>query len=186
MKKRRLSLIDLLPEEARPFVRRALDDLRARDQPKEVIRQTLNRELAVLGLKPISRAGFNRYSLRYQLALERHARAVEVARAFADKAKELESGNVGATTAAYLRDILFEVVSAQMEEGEEVPLKAIGQAAQALFRLNQAEQIAEQQRRAIEHEAAAKAADQAVTAARASGLPEEAVNKLKAAMGIKA
>lgn len=60
----RLSSIDLLPDEAEPVVIWALDQLRDRKLPQNVIFAEFNERLADLGLPAISKSSWSRFAVR--------------------------------------------------------------------------------------------------------------------------
>ena len=60
----RLSAIDMLPDEAEPAVIWALDQLRDRKLPQNVIFAEFNEKLADLGLQPISKSSWSRFAVR--------------------------------------------------------------------------------------------------------------------------
>ena len=57
-KRGRLSTIDMLPEEAQPFICEALDALRKRKKPQTQILSVLNLKLGGIDCAPISKSAF--------------------------------------------------------------------------------------------------------------------------------
>ncbi len=177
----RLSSIDLLPEEAAPCVRAALDALAARKRTQEDIRAELNDCLARLGLGPISRSAFNRHALRMAAVGKQLQQAREVAAVMAEKLDDLPEGDIGLLLIEAIKTLVYDVVmdEALREQDGREGLKMLSRAADAVMRLERARKTNAETRR-LAMRAFARQAEEAVErAGREAGLSAEAVAQIR-------
>lgn len=176
----RLSSIDLLPEEAAPCVRAALDALAERKRTQEDIRAELNECLGRLGLGPVSRSAFNRKALQIAAVGRQMQQAREVAAVMAEKLNDLPEGDIGLLLVETLKTLIYDVVmrEALAEDGGE-GLTMLARAADALMRLERARKTNAETRR-LAMQAFARQAEEAVErAGREAGLSAEAVAQIR-------
>jgi Protein of unknown function (DUF3486) len=171
-KRGRLSSIDLLPEEAHPHIRAAIDALAKRERTQDAIRDELNQHLLALGLDPVSRSSFNRRALALAKIGEDIRRAREMAAVFAEKMDEMPEGDIGMLINEMVKSIIYTMT--------EVSAKLLNGISLSLFRLEQAGNISVKRRREIEAGAKAKASQVVDTVAKARGLSAEVAEEIKA------
>mgnify|MGYP001765272339 CR=1 FL=1 len=151
-----LSSIDLLPEEAWPHVRAALDALAKNRRTQEAIRDELNTHLLALGLTPVSKSSFNRRSLALAKIGADIARTREMAAVFAEKLNDMPEGDVGMLINEMVKTLLYDLTERASVENIEVSAKMAKDISLAVFRLEQAGSISTKRRREIEDRAKAK------------------------------
>lgn len=176
----RLSSIDLLPDEAFPHVREAIEQLKARKLPQETIRETLNQHLLALGLDPVSRAAFNRYSLSLAIQGDRIMRAREIASIFAEKMSDAPTDDIGLLINETIKTLVYDIITAMTLDDEAASMKQLKEAALTLQRLEQAKvhKVAGDVKR--KEKLVNDAAEAATVAAKAAGLSEETAEAIKA------
>lgn len=140
-KRGRLSSIDLLPEEAHPHVRDAINALAERKRPQDDIREELNGHLLALGLNPVSRSAFNRKSLTLSEVGERIRQGREMAAIFAEKMDEAPAGDVGLLINETIKTLVYDVIMNQALSDDAASMKMLKEASITLFRLEQARKI---------------------------------------------
>lgn len=178
-KRGRLHSIDLLPDEAWPHVQDAIAALKARKKPAETIREEFNTHLLAMGLDPISKSAFNRYSLMIAAMGGAMLRAREAANLFVDKVAKVEDDNVGLLLTEMGKSIIFDMMSrAAVNDGEFTP-KELAAIALTLQRFEKAAavNIAAARLRVEDYRASAAAAVD--TAAKAAGLSAETAEAIK-------
>ncbi len=179
-KRGRLSSIDLLPEDAWPHVREALDALALRKIPQEKIRETFNAHLLALGYDPVSRSAFNRKSLSLAKVGENIRQAREMAAIFAEKMDEMPDGDVGMLINEMVKVIIYNMTEDIAARDTEVAAKLLKEVSLTLHRLEQAGNISVKRRREIEVRASAKAADVVESVAKERGISRETAEEIKA------
>lgn len=175
-KRGRLSYMDMLPEEARPFVRAAYNALGARDRPAEDIRAELNQHLlGIPDAKPISRSAFNRKSLYLAEYGANIAQGREIAAIFAERFGEDPNSDVGLLINETMKTIILDVLMNRAMSDDETSMKLLKEASLTLQRLEQARHSNARTRVQIEQNIVEKAADVVEESAKAAGLsPEKA------------
>lgn len=180
----RLSTIEMLPDDADEAIAWANQELREGKLPQTIILVGFNDRLVAKGIKPISKGAFSRYSIR--MAIE--GRKLEASRAITDAVLErMSPADRSDSTLAAIELFKYRVMEAVMAQEEPDP-KLLNVATLALSRLSTAglreaegqrraardqAELAEQQRRQIEAEAAANAVAAAGAIAREAGLSAE-------------
>jgi len=176
----RLSSIDLLPDEAAPCVRAALDALAARKRTQEDIRAELNDCLSKLGLEPISRSAFNRKALQIAAVGRQLQQAREVAAVMAEKLSDLPEGDVGLLLIEAIKTMVYDVVMQQaMNDDGSDGLKMLSRAADAVMRLERARKTNAETRRLVMREFAEQAEEALERAGREAGLSAEAIAQIR-------
>jgi Protein of unknown function (DUF3486) len=178
-KRGRLSSMDLLPEDAWPHVREALDALADRKLPQEKIRETFNAHLLALGYDPVSRSAFNRKSLSLAKIGENIRQAREMAAIFAEKMDDMPDGDVGMLINEMVKVIIYNMTEDIAAKDIEVGAKLLKEVSLTLHRLEQAGNISVKRRREIELRASAKAADVVEKVAKERGLSAETAEAIK-------
>lgn len=149
----RLSTIDLLPDEAEGVIAWANAELRRRERPQSEILQLFNIQLSSLGLRPISKGAFSRYSVN--AAVEN--RKLEASRAITEAILgRMAPGERSDSTLAATELIKFRLLEMIMDtgsDGEAPDPKLLGAATLALARLSQtAQREAEGRRKQAKHD----------------------------------
>lgn len=175
----RLSVIDMLPDEAREDIDWALGELAERKREQKDILEEFNLRLCSKGIEPIAKSTFNRYSLK----LARHARAMtevrEVAAMWAERMDEEPDGDVGRLINETIKTLIYEVVSDVPMDDAADSLKMLGQAALALQRLEQARGVNFRAALLKKEKFLADAAKEVEKAMKAKGMGAETVEAVK-------
>jgi hypothetical protein len=108
-KRGRLSSLDLLPPEAEDDVAWAFDQLRARKQTQEDIREQFNLRLRMKGLEPISSSAFNRAAVRTARTAHRLGEVGQIAAALAAKNEDQGNNDLTILVSDTLKTIIFEM-----------------------------------------------------------------------------
>ena len=175
----RISKIDLLPEEAKPYVTAALNALKDRDRTQEDIREELNTHLLSLGLNPVSRSAFNRKSMWLATVGQNMQQMREIASILAEKLDEAPEGDVGLLLNETIKTLVFDVLQDASLSDEAPSMVMLRQAADAILRLEKARMMsfenAEKLRKAF-----AKQGEEAIKkAGKHAGLNAETIAKLR-------
>jgi hypothetical protein len=177
-KRRRLSSIDLLPEEATPDIAWAYEELKQRNMPQLAILDELNKRLADRGLKGISKSAFNRRALWLIGQGEAILKAREIAAVLGEKLDKAPEGDVGMLLNELVKSIAFDILSnAQLTD--KVSMNMVVNAAVALDKLENARKISVDARAKIQKEFANKSIAAVEAAGRAKGLTDETVQAIK-------
>lgn len=177
-KRRRLSTIDLLPEEATPDIQWAYEELKQRNLPQLAILEELNKRLADRGLKGISKSAFNRRALWLIGQGDAILKAREIAAVLGEKLDKAPQGDVGLLLNELVKSIAFDILSnAQLTD--KVSMNMVVNAAVALDKLENARKISVEARSKIAKEFASKATEAVEAAAKAKGLTGETVEAIK-------
>lgn len=183
----RLSSIDLLPEEAEPFVSEALADLRKRSKPQTQILQVLNLKLAGVGAGPISKSAFNRKALwwaAYGAQIE-HAR--EIAEIVGTKLEEVPEGDVGRLLQETLKTMIFDVLTEASLSQKSPSIVMLGVASEAVRNLEKARELSVGTSLKIDKEIKTRAVKAVDVVAKAKGLTAGTVKDIKAQiLGVRA
>lgn len=179
-KRGRLSSIDLLPEEAFPHVRDALDALAERKRTQNDIREELNGHLLALGCGPVSSSAFNRKAMRLAVVGEKIRSAREMAAVFAEKAASMPDGDVALLINETIKVLIYELVTDQAMEDTGASAKMFKEVSLALYRLEQARKISHGTRAQVAEQVAVQANEQVDKVAKARGLSAETVEDIKA------
>lgn len=128
----RLSSIDTLPEAADEHILWANAALRDREMPQTEILREFNARLADLGIRPISKGAFSRYSVR--VAIE--TRKLEATRQITEAVlARMPAGDRADSTLAAIELVKFRIL--EMVTNEDVPdPKLLANAALSLSRLS--------------------------------------------------
>lgn len=182
-KRGRLSSIDLLPDEAWPHVRAALDALAERRRTQEDIRNELNNHLLTLGCDPVSRSAFHRKALQLAVVGEKIRAAREIAAVFAEKQAAMPEGDVALLINETIKVLIYELVTEEGMTDASTSAKMMKEVSLALYRLEQARKISHGTRAQIAKDVGGKAMA-AIGAAEARGIiDKEAANKAREIMG---
>lgn len=136
-KRGRLSKIDMLPDEARPDVQWAIDELNARKRTAESIREELNNRLLAIGCDPILPSSFNRYSLHIAAHGAAMMQVREAAAMVAERFDEEPNGDVGLLLIETIKCLVYSVMMGQ-QNSEAPDMKMLKAAADAVYRLEAA------------------------------------------------
>jgi ribosomal protein L32E len=186
-KRGRLSSIDLLPEEAHPHIREAIEALNKRDRPQDDIREELNGHLLALGLGPVSRSAFNRKSLSLAKVGEKIRQAREMAAVFAEKLDDMPEGDVGMLINETIKVLIYELTQDIASLDVSVSAKMLKELSLALHRTEMAGNVSVKRRQQIEQRAQTKASEVVDAVAKSRGLSAETVEDIKSKiLGVKA
>lgn len=174
----RLSKVDLLPEEAWPFIKQAYQALYERKREAEDIRQELNNHLLAIGCEPISRSGFNRKSLALAKIGSEIAQAREMAKIFAEKLNDMPEGDVGMLINEMCKAIIYNITQDAATLDIDVSAKMMKEISLAVYRLEQAGAISTKRRAAIVDRAKQEAGEAVKEVAKAKGLSDAVAQEL--------
>jgi len=178
-KRGRLSSLELLPDEARPFVIAAIESLKARQRTQDDIRIELNNHLLSLGLDPVSKTAFNRKALAVSAAGEQLLQAREVASIMAEKLDEAPAGDIGALLNETIKTLVYDVIMEQSLSDESASIDMLKSASQALMRLEQARKMSVETRAKIMADFADKAEDAIHKVSSQAGLSADQVAQIR-------
>lgn len=171
-----LSSIDMLPEEADEDIVWALDQLRDRKLPQNVILVEFNERLADKGIEAISKSAFSRYSIR---KAKQFRRLDEIQRMGCELVSGMgtdEPDQVTVAVAEMLKLAVFEAL-----EGEDVDTKGIQELSRALQSAVSAQKSSTEHRRKLEEEVRAKlekAAEAVKDVGQRNGISAEALEEI--------
>lgn len=137
----RLSSIDLLPDEAVPHVRAALDALAERRRTQDDIREELNNHLMALDIAPVSKSAFNRKALQVAVNAEKLMQGREIAAIMGEKLAEAGDGDVGLLLNETIKSLVYDVVMDAALSDESQSIKMLKEASITLMRLEQARSL---------------------------------------------
>lgn len=178
-KRGRKSTIDLLPEEAWPHVKAALQALADNKREAESIREELNLHLSgIEGCQPISRSAFNRKSLQLAKVGADIARAREMAVAFAERLDDMPDGDVGMLINEMIKVIIYNMTADVAAMDMDVAAKMMKEISLSLLRVEQAGSISTKRRTAIETRTKEQATEAVKTVAKDKGLSEDVVDTI--------
>jgi len=170
--KRRLSSLDLLPEEAAPFVAEAAQAIRAGNKLDGDILFELNDKLATLGIDPISRSAFSRQAIKIKDATQRLRDAAEIYRAVRPEVDPDKMEEADIIRAEFIKTLIF---NASQSDG--LSPKEIMELARAHIFTTQAEAIS--QKKNSDKRRENKAAEETISKIRdANGVPAATKEKL--------
>lgn len=175
----RLSSIDLLPDEAQPYVLAAMDGLKDRRRDQETIREELNNHLLSLGCNPISKSAFNRKALWLAGYGANLIQAREVAAVLAEKLDQAPEGDVGLLLNETIKMIVYDIVMKGSLDEDSASIDMAKDAALALFRLEQARKVSIVTRKKIMDDFQVKASEAVEAVAKAKGMSDETVEAIK-------
>jgi Protein of unknown function (DUF3486) len=178
-KRGRLSSIDLLPEEAHPHIREAIEALNKRERPQDEIRGELNAHLLALGCEPISRSAFNRKSLALAKVGEKIRQAREMAAVFAEKLDDMPDGDVGMLINETIKVLIYDLTQNVVSLDVELSAKMLKDISLALHRTEMAGKVSVQRRKQIEDHTHAKANAVVDAVAKERGLSAETAEAIK-------
>lgn len=186
-KRGRLSSIDLLPEEAEPFIAEALAELRKRKKPQSQILQVLNLKLGGIGVGPISKSAFNRKALwlaAYGAQLEN---AREIAAVVGERLEAAPEGDVGLLLGETLKTLIFDVLSEASLSDKSPSMQMLNMASESLQFLERARKMSVETRSKIESEFRVKAEKAVDQVAKEKGLGADTVAAIKSQiLGLRA
>jgi hypothetical protein len=175
----RLSSIQLLPDEAFPHVRAAIEALKENKRPQESIREELNEHLLALGLDPVSRSAFNRYSLRLAIQGGKLQRAREVGAMWAESLKDAPKDDVSLLLNESLMVLIYDIVTEHQVNDGAMSIKMIKEAALAQRNLLLGKKALVETAVTRKAELEAKVDEAVTVAAKAAGLSAETAEEIK-------
>ena len=175
----RLSTIDLLPDEAQPYVLAAMDALKERRREQEAIREELNNHLLSLGCEPISKSSFNRKALWLAGYGANLIQAREVAAVLAEKLDKAPEGDVGLLLNETIKMIVYDIVMEGSINDESASIGMAKDAALTLFRLEQARKVSIVTRKKIMDDFQTKAVEAVAAVAKVKGITDETAEAIK-------
>lgn len=180
----RLSTIDMLPEEADEDVSWALEQLRERSLPQNVILLEFNERLADKGIEQVSKSTFNRYAVRKAVQWRRLDEAQSMAGELAQSMGTDSSDQMTVIVAEMLKVAAFELL-----EKDSANSKGLMELSRALQSAVSAQRGSEEYRRKLEQRVSSeveKAADRAEEFGREAGLSAEQLAQMRRSfLGVK-
>ena len=175
----RLSSLDLLPDEARPHVLVAIEQLKLRERTQEDIREELNTHLLALGLNPVSKSAFNRKALQIAAYGEHLFHVREISAVMAEKLNDTPEGEIGLLLNEVIKSLVYELIMGASLSDEAVSSKMLKEAALTLSRLERARQISVETRSKIMRDFKDKAGEAIDKCARKAGLDDDTIAKIR-------
>lgn len=179
----RLSSIDLLPDEATPYVSDAIDALKERKRTQEDIREELNSNLLELDIKPISKSAFNRKALWLAAYGQKLFEQREISAIMGEKLDEVPEGDIGMLTNEVVKSLVYDVVMGMALSGEPISPQVAKDVSLAIYRLERARETSVDSRAKIERNVKAKAVEAFDDAAAAGTIDADAAQEARRIMG---
>lgn len=176
----RLSTLDMLPESAEEDIVWALEALRQRSLPQNLILDQFNARLASRGIEPVSRSAFNRWSIRKSIQFRRLDELRTVTNDLVASLGTGDADDVTVAIAEILKASIYERV-----EGGELKSKEILELSRSLNSIVAAQKTSAGHRRELEErvnsqlEAAAEAVGQAEKQIREAGLSADSIAQIR-------
>lgn len=177
----RLSSIDLLPDEAEPAVVWALDQLRDRKLPQNVILAEFNERLADLSLPPISKSTWSRFAVRKAIQFRK---LDEVQRMSAELVGSLGTEGPDQVTVAVAE--MLKLAMFQQLEGE-VSTKGVLELSRALQAAVGAQKSSAENRRKLQQEVderLKKAAADVAAVGKRAGVSADTLAEINRVLGV--
>lgn len=178
-KRGRLSSIDLLPDEAVPYVRDAMDALGERRRTQDDIRDELNNHLLSIGAPPVSRSAFHRNALHIAVTGTRLLQVREIASIMAEKLNKQSDGDVGLLLNETIKCLVYDVIMEQQLSDDSASMKMLKEAAATLKNLEQARTLNIHGEVRKKDNFADVAEGAVVAAAKEAGLDASTIRKLR-------
>ncbi|MDR6708156.1 hypothetical protein J2X73_002527 [Novosphingobium sp. 1748] len=178
----RLSSIDLLPDEAEEDVVWALDQLRERKLPQNVILAEFNERLADRGIAPVSKSAWSRFAVRKAIQFRK---LDEVQRISGELVASL--GADGPDQVTIMVAEMIKLASFQALEKGDVPTKGIKELSQSLQAAVNAQRASAEHRRKAQEEVDKRISDAAAKVAdlgKKGGVSPETLAEINRALGV--
>jgi Protein of unknown function (DUF3486) len=183
----RLSTLDQLPDDAETDIVWALEALRARSIPQNLILNQFNARLATRGLGPVSRSAFNRWSVRKSIQFRRLDELRTVTNDLVACLGTGDADDVTVAIAEILKASIYEKV-----EGGELGSKEILELSRSLNSIVAAQKTSSVHRRELEARVnaqiakAAETIDNVAPQLREAGMSAERISQMrKEFMGLR-
>lgn len=180
----RINRIKALPEEALPFVRAAEKALAEDRLTQGEILDELNRQLAKLGIEPISKSGFHRHSMAMNISLRKLAQKRECMAAFVNEIGMKPDLNASLLLTEMGKSLVYDLVETAYNSDQLPSPKDMAQIALTVQRFAMADEKNVKATSAgvdLEERISKKdAAKVAEIAARSAGLSKEVARNIKA------
>lgn len=176
----RLSTLDRLPDAAEEDIVWALEALRQRSLPQNLILDQFNARLASRGIDPVSRSAFNRWSIRKTIQFRRLDELRTVTNDLVASLGTGDADDVTVAIAEILKASIYERV-----EGGELKSKEILELSRSLNSIVAAQKTSAGHRRELEErvnsqlEAAAEKVGQAEKQMREAGLSADSIAQIR-------
>lgn len=177
----RLSSIDLLPDEAEPVVIWALDKLRERKLPQNVILAEFNERLVDIGIEPVSKSAWSRFAVRKAIQFRK---LDEVQRMSAELVTSLGTEGPDQVTVAVAE--MLKLAMFQQLEGE-VSTKGVLELSRALQSAVGAQKSSAEHRRKLQQEVddrLKKAAADVAAVGKKAGVSAETLAEINRVLGV--
>lgn len=179
----RLSSIQMLPDEAQPHVDEAVKALADRKRSAEAIREELNSHLLGLGLDPISKSAFNRYSLRLSISGRKLMEKREAVKAFVREIGSKPDVNISLAISEFGKSMIYDVIERVNENDGMLAPKELAALALSYMRFTHGDLKQVQAADAtvnLDNKITRREAEMVVKAAgKAAGLSKEAVAQIR-------
>lgn len=176
----RLSTLDMLPDAAEEDIVWALEALRQRSLPQNLILDQFNARLASRGIEPVSRSAFNRWSIRKTIQFRRLDELRTVTNDLVASLGTGDADDVTVAIAEILKASIYERV-----EGGELKSKEILELSRSLNSIVAAQKTSAGHRRELEErvnsqlEAAAEEVGKAEKQMREAGLSADSIAQIR-------
>lgn len=172
----RLSAIDMLPDECEPDITWAMIALRDRKLPANVIWEEFNERIQDRGCDPISKSGWNRWSVRKAIQFRRLDQVRLISSEIAPHLGTDGADQVTVAIAEMIKVAMFEVL-----EGGDLSTKGLMEMARTLKSTVDAQRGSAEHRRQLDKEVEqhmAKAAEAIAEMGAKLGTPTETLDKI--------
>lgn len=178
----RLSSIDLLPDAAEEDIVWALEQLRERKLPQNLILEEFNERLLDKGIEPISKSAWGRYAVRKAIQFRRLDEIQRMSAELVSKMDPDEPDQVTVAVAEMLKLAVFQAL-----EKDDASTKGIMELSRALSSAVSAQKASAEYRQKLEAEVRARvkeASDKLAKDAKKHGITPETLSAINRALGV--
>ncbi|WP_225205372.1 phage protein Gp27 family protein [Novosphingobium huizhouense] len=179
----RLSSIDMLPDEAEPDVVWALDQLRDRKLPQNVILAEFNERLADRGIEPVSKSAWSRFAVRKAIQFRKLDEIQRMSGELVTSLGAERPDQVTVAVAEMLKLAMFNL----LEKAENTTTKEVMELGRALQATVNAQKASADARRKLQEEVDAqlrKAAAEVEAVGKKNGVSAETLAEINRALGV--
>jgi len=174
-----LSKMELLPDEAQPFVNDAIQALKERRRTQEDIRSELNNHLLSIGCEPVSVPAFNRKSLQIAAHGQQLLEVREIASIMAEKLNDAPDGDIGLLLNETIKALVYDLIMEQALSDKSVSIDMLRKSSDALMRLEKARVMSIDNQIKLKEKFIDTAKAAISKAATKSGLSKDVIDRMK-------
>jgi len=175
--RRRLSSIDLLPDEALPDIQWAMEQVKDNNLHKKDIHEEFNRRLAQHNIKPISKSAFSRHSIKLTAIARRIEETREIAAVLTEKLEPGDTDNLTIMVAETIKTLVFEMLTNGSDS--DFNPKQAKEMAEALRAAASAQKVSSERLSSVNKELASQVDKAVDKIAEVAGLSEERAKDIR-------